>query len=409
MEQQQRKKSLFTLLFTVFLDLIGVGIIIPILPLVFFTTDILPAETSYATRTLLIGLLIALFPFSQFFGAPLLGVLSDVYGRKKILLLSLVGTAFGYVLFALGLFYQNIALLFISRIIDGFTGGNLSIVRSGIADVSSEEAKVRNFGLMGMVFGLSFIIGPFIGGKLTDHTLVSWFNPTTPFWFAAFLSIINIVLVLLFFKETLQDRIIKKMSLFIGFEHLRKSWHTKPLRLFFLSFFLINFGWSFFTQFFPVFLFERFNYTPVNIGNYFAFLGLCIAFAHGVVIRPFSRWYKPAEVLRFSLLFTAMTLLLLLVPKEHFWLYIINFFLAIFYGFTFPNFSALFSNTADKQSQGEIMGIQQSLLSLSYALPPLLAGMSLTFHITLPIFFASFFMLIGWIVFVMGYNKGENT
>ena len=175
---RDKKFSIGTIFFTVFLDLLGLGIIIPILPALLLDpiNGILKVTYSFSTRTLIYGFLIAAYPIAQFFGAPILGALADQKGRKKLLLLSLVGTVGGYAIFILGILTSNLYLLFLGRIVDGFTGGNISIAQSAIADVSTPETKSRNFGLIGMAFGLGFIIGPYIGGKLSDSAIVSWLD-----------------------------------------------------------------------------------------------------------------------------------------------------------------------------------------------------------------------------------------
>src|SRR3989338_6144821 len=126
----KKQLSLWTLFLVVFLDLLGIGIIIPILPLVFFETQLLPSDVSHATVNILLGFLIASYPFSQFFGAPILGAVADRYGRRPVLLLSLLGAAFGYALFGLGLVLGSVWLLFFSRILAGFMAGNLAVVKS---------------------------------------------------------------------------------------------------------------------------------------------------------------------------------------------------------------------------------------------------------------------------------------
>jgi len=186
-----KKSNLLILFLIVFLDLVGVGILIPVLaPLMLDTgSQIVPAGWSEATRNLALGILIAVYPLAQFFGAPILGTLSDRYGRKKLLGFSLFGTLIGYILFAVGILTNHLWLLFLSRTLDGFTGGNLSIANSSIADMNAGQKSAKNFGLIGMAFGFGFIVGPFLGGILSDPHLVSWFNHATPFWFAAILSL----------------------------------------------------------------------------------------------------------------------------------------------------------------------------------------------------------------------------
>ena len=120
-----------------------------------------------------------------------------------MLILSLIGTCIGYILFAIGVVYGNLWILFISRLIDGFTGGNISVAQAAISDMAPPTERLKYFGFIGMAFGFGFIIGPFIGGKLVDPNVVSWFTNATPFIFSAILTLVNIISLQLFFKETL--------------------------------------------------------------------------------------------------------------------------------------------------------------------------------------------------------------
>jgi DHA1 family tetracycline resistance protein-like MFS transporter len=228
---KQVKNILLTLFVTVFIDLLGVTIIIPITAPLFLDlkNGIMPLDANVFAnagnalpkiikdaidyRTLIYSLLIASFPLAQFFGAPYLGALADKFGRKKVLLLSLIGTLIGYVLFAIGVHYNLLWLLFVSRILDGFTGGNIAIAFSSIADISTPETKTKNFGLIGAAFGLGFIIGPYIGGKLADSNIVNWFNFETPFWTSAILCLINIILVIVFYYETLKIKSTRPINI----------------------------------------------------------------------------------------------------------------------------------------------------------------------------------------------------
>ncbi len=160
---------LFLIFFTVFLNLLGVTIIIPVLgPLMLDSAEsgLLPQSFSFQEEAFILGLLKASYPLMQFMGSPVLGALSDRTGRKPILSYALLGSVVGYVIFAIGILQGNIWMLFGGRIIDGLTGGNIAVVYSAIADISNEQSKTKNFGLVGMAFGLGFIIGPFIGGVL---------------------------------------------------------------------------------------------------------------------------------------------------------------------------------------------------------------------------------------------------
>ncbi|MBU3142665.1 MFS transporter [Clostridium sp. CF012] len=407
---KNKKFTILPIFFTVFLDLLGLGIVIPILPAVLLDprSAVLPFSYDFSTRTLIYGFLIASYPLAQFFGAPILGALADQKGRKKLLTVSLIGTLVGYVLFALGIIYSNIYLLFIGRILDGFTGGNISIAQSAIADISTPETKSRNFGLIGMAFGLGFIIGPYVGGKIADPSIVSWFTYATPFWLSVILTSINILLVLLYFPETLVKATqATKVSLLTGFKNIKKAFSYKELRTMFLVAFLLTVGFNFFTQFFQVFLIGKFQFNQSKIGDLFAYMGLWIAVTQGAILRPLSKKFKPMSILSVSIILLALTFPLLLIPTKAIWIYVLIPFIAIFQGLTQPNSTAIISNLADKDKQGEILGINQSILSLAQAIPPIIAGFITSISINLPTIFAAGSTLLAWIVFKLFFIKEQ--
>jgi len=407
---RHKKFSIGTIFFTVFLDLLGLGIIIPILPALLLDPigGILPITYSFSARTLIYGFLIASYPLAQFFGAPILGSLADQKGRKKILLLSLIGTVCGYAIFIIGILTSDVYLLFLGRIVDGFTGGNISIAQSAIADVSTEETKAKNFGLIGMAFGLGFIIGPYIGGKLSDSSIVSWFSYATPFFLTIILAAINVVLVFVNFPETLVTKKASKINVLTGFINIKKAFSFKDLRVMFLVVFLLTIGFNFFTQFFQVFLYKKFEFTQSQVGDFFAYMGIWIAIAQGAVLRPLSKKFKPAKIMRYSVILLAISFPFLLIPQDRIWLYLIVPFIAIFQGLNQPNGTAIISNLVDREKQGEILGINQSISSLAQAVPPIIAGFVTAVNINLPTWFAAAATLIAWLIFIT-FFKGEKV
>ncbi|MFH2021022.1 MAG: MFS transporter [archaeon] len=406
--EKTSKASLLTVFITVFIDMLGVGLVIPVFGHLFLDSNgILPPGFELAKRTVLLGLLIASYPLAQFFGAPILGALSDRYGRKKILLISLVGTFIGYIVFAYGILTKNLGLLFISRSLDGFTGGNISTILSALADLSDPKEKAKNFGLVGMAFGLGFILGPFIGGKLADPTIISWFNNSTPFFFAALICLINIFMVILFFVETSNTRTHTNISIFTGFRNIRKALEMENLRTMFIVVFIMTFGFNFFTQFFQVFLIEKFSYSQSQIGNLFGYMGLWIAFTQGILTRKISKFASPEKVLKYSLFMLAIALPFLLVPSKAIYLFMIIPFISMSNGLTMPNQTAVVSNLSARDSQGEILGINQSIQSLGMAMPPLIAGFVISFNRNLPILISSASIFIAWLIFVFVFKGGK--
>ncbi len=405
-------RPILPLFLTVFIDMLGVGIAIPVLAAVFLneTGGALPAGTPFATRTLLYGILLAAYPIAQFFGAPVLGALSDHRGRKPILLLSLAGTGLGYLLFALGVMWQSLPLLFVSRILDGFTGGNIAIAMSAIADISDKENKTKNFGLMGTAFGLGFILGPFLGGELSSPDLVPWFSLATPFFATAILTFINVGLCAYFLPETLKNRVHTPLSFLTGIRNLGKAFTAPPIRTMFLVVFLLGLGFNFFTQFFQVFLIERFAFTEVDTGRLFGYIGIWIAFTQGVLTRPVSARYSSEAVIRIVSLGLAIMLFTLIFPTQSWTFYVLMPFIAICQGLLMPNLTSVVSNLAGPDAQGEIMGINQSVQSAAQSVPPLVAGVLTGVALELPILCGSVITLLAWAIFTYHFrrpHKGE--
>jgi DHA1 family tetracycline resistance protein-like MFS transporter len=407
---KKAKNPIFPLLLTIFIDLLGVGIVIPILAPLFLIpfTSILPAEFTHDQRVLLMGILSASYPLAQFFGAPLLGALSDRYGRKPLLILSLIGTLAGYLLFGAGVITKSLPLLFLGRIIDGFTGGNISIAQSAIADITKPENRARNFGFIGMAFGLGFVLGPYIGGKLIDPSIVSWFSQSTPYFFTALLTTINIGLVIFLFPETIKEKVKSKIKLLSGFINLKKAFLIKNLRTLFIVSFLLTFGFNFFTQFFNAFLIEKFKVTPSEIGDIFAYMGLCIALTQGAILPFLVKKLKNFQILKFSIVSLSVALLFLLVAPSKEWLFLFLPIVAIFQGLTQPNILSLISMQGKDNSQGDILGGNQSINSLAMSIPPIISGFIFSISIYLPIVVAALVTFVAFLIYTLTI-KGSFT
>jgi DHA1 family tetracycline resistance protein-like MFS transporter len=422
MQNKSDKQLLIPVFLTVFIDLLGATLVLPILAPLFLDLQhgIWPIDIRSLSnpakdipsiireRTFIFGLLIASFPLAQFFGAPLLGAWADKAGRKKVLTISLIGTLIGYILFAIGVHQHGVWLLFAARILDGFTGGNISIAFSAISDVSTPETKTKNFGLIGMAFGLGFIIGPYIGGKLSDPNLVSWFNFETPFWFAAILCLVNIILVLRFFFETLKTPSTKPIDLLQGFRNIAAAVNKPHLRKIFLVVFLVTFGFSIFTQFLQVFLIQKFSFSQSDIGDYFAFIGICIAITQGFITRLISKRLKPEMAVSIFMFTLAIALVLILFPGQSMYLYLLSPLIAVSQGVMSPNLQTIVSNSGGPQEQGEILGMNQSVQSLAQGIPPIVAGIVVSINMYLPITLAAAFTLMAWFAFYI-YRQSKNT
>lgn len=400
----KRTRFLAIIFLAVFLDMLGVTIIIPVIPALFEGNYALFSGIDVQTRSILYGLLIGSYSIMQFIGAPILGALSDRMGRKPVLLMALFGAFIGYLLFGLAIQLGILWLLYISRMIPGFMGGNIAVIYSAIADISSNEEKAKNFGLVGAAFGLGFTIGPGIGGILADSSTVSWFNYATPFWFTAILTFINMILVKLYFPETLKQRSSKAISAMQGIKNILQVFKLPNLRRIFTVIFLISLGFTFYTQFYAVYLYREFGFSVKDVGILFLWIGIWLVISQGFLVRLLSKKYQPSQVLRLSLFFVGCFILSLLLADQIWQLYIVNALIAIAYGLSSPNLTALVSMEANSEQQGEVLGINQSVNSSAQVIPPLVGGVLLGLHTTSPLLAGGLIMLIGAITFFIIKN-----
>ena len=375
----QKKGPLLTLFVTILLDMLGLGILIPITPVLFADPTsphyLLPIGTTVSTGYILLGILIALFALGQFIASPIIGQFSDKWGRKRLLIISVFGTAVGHFLFALAILFHNLPLLFFSRLFAGIMGGNIVVAQAAIADITTPENRAKNFGLIGAAFGLGFVIGPFIGGKLADPTLVSWFSATTPFFFAAILSTLNGIQVMYRMIETNQHIATdRKIDWSKSLKNISKAFTLSNVRPIFITNFLYQAGFAFYTTFAAVYLLSHFHFTEGSIGNYFAFVGVWIVITQGFVTRKIAKYYPESKVVQNSLIATGLCITAIVLAPTSLVLYLLVPVFAMAVGLSQANITALISRSAGPAIQGEVLGLNGSVMALAQTLPPLVSG-----------------------------------
>ncbi len=415
MERLRRKlegKALPVVLFIIFLDILGLGILIPVLPQLIYEIFI-PSGLTIEGSLVLLGWLTAAYPLLQFLSTPILGQLSDRYGRRKVLSLSLLGTALGYIIFAVGVIMHNIPLMFAGRALDGITGGNISVARAVIADVTPPKHRARNFGWMGAMFGLGFILGPVIGARLASPNVSvfglfntpGWFGTATPFWFSAIVSLMTVLLVLLILPETNRhiDRSLQ-MTWNKSVDNIRKAVSRPDLRVIFSMEFLFWGGFTFYTTFFQILLIEKLGFRTHNVGDFFAYIGICVALSQIILVPLAVKYFKSHIILRGSLIGCAIALFLQLWPNNTTQLLVVAPLIAVFIGLTMANASALVRMSAKPREQGEILGIEASVQALAQAIPAIISGYVATVGVNMPVIVGGFTILVGGLLFILFYR-----
>jgi DHA1 family tetracycline resistance protein-like MFS transporter len=362
---------------TVFIDLVGFGIIIPMLP--FY------AE-AYGASAFQVGLLATSFSLMQFLFAPVWGRLSDRIGRRPIILAGLLGSAVSYFAFGLA---DSLAMLFAARIVAGIAGANIPTAQAFIADSTSAANRARGMGLIGAAFGLGFILGPAIGGFLSQ-----W-GYHAPAFFAAALSLANFLAGWFLLPESLpaEKRGIRRA---IGRVEAFQAALARPaLPLVLLVSFLVMTAFSAFESMFALFAGARFGYGATTIGYLFAWVGMVLAIVQGVLVGRVVPRLGEHRLVPAAIALMAVALVGHAVAPNVPTLMAAMALLAVGMGFNSPSLLSMVSRLADPSDQGATLGVSQSLASLARIVGPLWGGLAFDwFGITVPFLVSAVLMLI---------------
>ena len=371
---------------TVFIDLLGFGIIIPLLP--FY------AE-SFGASAFAIGLLGTSFSLMQFLFSPIWGRWSDRIGRKPIILIGLLGSCLSYVTMALA---TSLALLFIARIVGGIAGANIPTAQAYIADITTPEDRARGMGLVGAAFGLGFIFGPALGG------LLSRFSPETPMWCAAALCFANFAAAWFLLPES---RVVNATAKTLGrMAAFRNATGNPTLLLILALYFIVTMAFSAFEATFALFTEARFGFTAASIGLLFTFIGVIIAVIQGVLIPRVVKRVGERKIIPTAIAAISIGIGLLPFVWNVPTLLVALGLLAMGMGFNNPSLSSMVSKLSHEDDQGGTLGLASSLASLGRVVGPAWGGyMYDAFGMTTPYVSAAGVMLIAFVMSFAGLRS----
>jgi len=349
-------RPLLIIFLTIFVNLVGFGIIVPLLP--FY------AERFNASP-FIIGLLFAIFSLCQLFASPVLGDLSDRYGRRPILIFSLLGTVVSFVMLAMA---QSIAMLFLARIVDGLSGGNISTARAYVADVTEPKDRARAYGLIGAAFGLGFICGPALSALLVN---VSY---TAPIWAAAAITLVATVMAWLWLPETVHRA---HAGTGMPFRNLRAILGRPGLRQILAIDFVYWFAFAVFQTTFALFAARRFGFGVSQTGYFFAAFGVLGAIVQGGMIRRVVDRLGDKRTFLAGLIFGAVGLTAATLAHSVTMFAVTLVPLAFGIGFGHPTMASLVSRAARGDEQGRVQGAASAMESLGRTLGPVWGNASL--------------------------------
>ncbi|HET9905703.1 MAG TPA: MFS transporter, partial [Anaerolineales bacterium] len=355
-------KYLFGIILVVFIDLLGFSLIIPLLPYY--------AQTFNASDTT-IGLLLASYAAAQLIGAPLLGRASDQFGRRPILLVSIFGTFLGFLLFGLA---NSLTMLFASRILQGITGGNLSVAQAYITDVTDAQSRNRGLGMIGAAFGLGFIIGPALGGVLSN---ISY---SVPAFVAAGLSFINLILIIFWLPESLTPERRAQLSpkrSGITLQALLESLRRPLTGTLLITRFLYSLAFVILQSIFSLFALRRFGMSVVATGFVLTYVGVVSVVTQAWLIGKLSQRFEDMVLIQFGLVLLGIGLLTWAFAPNIPFLVLSVTPIALAGGMLNTILPSSLTKTVEPQDVGGILGLSTSIESSTRVVAPLLGGFML--------------------------------
>lgn len=384
--QQANKSTIYILTLVIFIDTMTIGLVVPIFAALFNDPHgILPVATSQTSRNMYYTLLVSLPMFALLFGAPVLGELSDRFGRRPILLFSLLGVLFSCALSAVSLHIESVSLLFISRILVALWDGSESIAQASIVDMSTPDTKMLNMSLITLGSALGFVVGPLLGGVLSDSQLLSWFNYQAPFWVAAALGFINLILVWYRYNETSSQVVKTHGSLMGNFARLFLDFFNKCYWQLTVAFLALQFCWAGIFQTTNLVLAQYFHYSSAMLGVFSGYIGFVFTVALLGLLRLLKPIMRTLTMARFGYGIFPFSLLLLAAFAHQQWAIWSSIFIsACAMALAYNTTLTLFSDAVTQEHQGRIMGLTSGLVAVAWLLSGIYCGhfISISYHVT---------------------------
>ncbi len=368
------RARLGTIFAIVFVDLLGFSLILPLVP--FYAKDFGASDT-------VVGLLVASYAAAQLIGAPILGRLSDRVGRRPVLLISILGTAIGFVILGMA---NQLWLLFFSRILDGVTGGNISVAQAYITDITDEKNRARGLGLIGAAFGLGFIVGPALGGILStigatlDVGTLNW-SYALPAFLAALIALFNLVAVFIFLPESLTDErradIANNPNTTFSLRNMRQAFQRPLVGPLLTTRFFTSLGFTIFTTVFPLYALKRLALQANQTAFVLAYVGILVALVQGVAIGRLSMRFQERQLILASSALMTLALLAWALTPSLLVLLIVLIPLAFSGGVLSTVVNSALTKVVSVEEIGGILGLSAALESATRVISPTLGGVLL--------------------------------
>jgi MFS family permease len=372
------KKEVYPILLLNFVNALGFSVILPVLPFII---------QKFNETPLTYGFLVSAYALFQFLGAPILGSLSDKYGRRPLLLVSQAGTLISWVIFGLSYFLPDKTILFtslpilvigFSRIVDGITGGNISVANAYLADITEPKERTKIYGISGAIFGLAFIVGPVMGGFAASSS-ISYLGTAI---LAFFISLVTLLLIIFNVPESLKEfdkeleiKLFKEINIFKKIGSLK----SKKLSNLFLRRIFFTISFSSYTTLLTLYVQNRYGLEVTQVGFVFLVIGLFLFINQGFFSKRFAEKFGEEKTYLIGQILYFFGLISLLFATNIYIFFIISYVINLGVSLSIPTFKTIITSAVDGKKQGLINGIDESLFSISSATAPILAGMLYSF------------------------------
>lgn len=396
MARFQKFQIIIPLCMVIFIDTFAMTLIYPVFaPLISLDVangGFFSSHLSTQIKDGLYGLTMAIYAIFMFFTAPLLGDFSDKIGRKKVLLICLSGAGISAALSGFAILTHSFILFFTARIIAGSMAGSLPVAQAAIADMSDEQEKAVNISLIGFSYTLGVIIGPTVGGVLSNKNIISWFGFETPFFMTTLLSLFNIIILIGTFKETWVTGLKKSIHFFKPLIMFAQAARHPDIRNILLVCFFYVLGWSIYLPFTALHLFQQYRFTSPQIGYFVSWIALIMSMTMLLGVRLVTRYFSILKILYLAISLSILGIIICMIHDVVIqWISAVP--IACGMGLAYTAITTLFSNSVDSQLQGWIMGVSASTMAAAAAIGGVLVGL-----VSINDKMASITMMIIWMI-----------
>jgi DHA1 family tetracycline resistance protein-like MFS transporter len=380
-------RRVLPLYLVVFAGFVGYSLMIAIFTPLVLRADggMLPRSESVAGRTISLGVLLALYPLAQFLAAPAIGALSDRFGRKRTLLVSLAASAVAYGAIAAAVQARIFWLLAVACFVAGLAEANIAVAQSAVADVAPAQQRSRLFGYVYLSSSLAYVVGPLAGGKLADRHLVSWFDYATPFWAVTALLLAILTVTLVAFRETSVASSAAQVRLTQAFAGLRDAGRAGPLRPLYAANFVLYLAVFGFFRVYPMYLINRFHMSVARESLFVAWVAVPIVAANLGIVSWLARRLTPRQTAARTAPVLAVALAAIVIPSGEGALWVTLGVTALAVAICLPAAAAIISQAVPADQQGSALGSNQSLQVGAEALTGVVGGLLAALATVLPL------------------------